>query len=116
MTVGTHDFTFLDLRKNRSPGPVPYAPRNGETLVSQVIEIQHEDVVFTTVRARMPTEMLHDIGHALHDELSGPLGGLIDIALAIVDVVLTPVFGPARRAVGVSLDSPIAELMFRVFR
>jgi hypothetical protein len=103
MTVCTDYVTRGDLVEHCLPVAGAYAYRDGEVLVSEMVELQDERVGLAAVNARALTEELDEIGHALRDEDLFSAYGVRDIALAVCRIVRLLIGRSARAAVVVPL-------------
>ena len=88
VTVRAPDFTFCDLRRNPSPTHALCGHRSHvvDFIVTDVIELQHADVGFTAVYARMRKQILSH-----EDRVSLPISLLIDISPAVVKLRMTAI-------------------------
>jgi len=110
MTVCTDYVTRGDLVEHCLPVAGAYAYRDGEVLVSEMVELQDERVGLAAVSARALTEELDEIGHALRDEGLFSASCVRDIALAVCRIVLLFIGRSARTAIVVPLAArPPAE-------
>ncbi len=103
VTVCTDYVTRGDLVEHCLPVAGAYAYRDGEVLVSKMVELQDERVGLAAVNAWTLTEELYEIGHALLDENLFAAYGIRDVALAMRRIMLLFIGRSARAAVVVPL-------------
>jgi hypothetical protein len=103
VTVPANNVTFLDLRQDARPTPVPDATSDAELLVLEVIELKNQNICFSAVTAWVLPQILDHGLPAFLDDPSGALRRLLDVLGSIRLVMLAVISGLARSAVGEAL-------------
>jgi hypothetical protein len=108
MTVCTNDLALVDLPKHVVPSATPQPRRDGELLVGEVIELQHDRVGLSAVDARSLAKKPDEEPHPLGYEHLFSACRCCEVTLAVGERVLAFVRGSARAAVGVALSAVAA--------
>jgi len=66
VTVCTHDVALGHLIQDRVPTSVAKSRRDGEDLVTSVVELEHERIGFTAIDARARAEKLDQVLRPLY--------------------------------------------------
>jgi hypothetical protein len=103
MAVRTDDLAFLDLIENALPVAVGQLSANVEALVSDVVELKDQWILFTAVNTRVRLEVPEQETHPLLCTSSLPLSLEVDVALPVGGVVLLSIGGSTGSAVRVDL-------------
>lgn len=97
MTVGAADVAFLDLDEHSTPRFVHGEDDDVVLLKTRIamVEVQNDDVALSAVDARVSSKVLTDQWPVLGAIPIDPCDFLLDVRVAIADVVLASVLGVA---------------------
>jgi hypothetical protein len=116
MAVRADHLALLHFVEEALPASPGETCADGEELVAEVVELEHDRIVLPTVTTRVAREELDEECGSLEHQLPPSNSGLIDVPLAVSQVVLLLIGGSARPAEGVPLVpllSPPCELLGR---
>jgi len=88
MAVRADDLAFLDLLDDGLPSVIEEVLADIETLVADVVELEHDGVRLPALDARMRSEVLDEGERALVTEPTLHHRGLVDVALPVGEGVL----------------------------
>jgi hypothetical protein len=104
VAVGTHYVTFLHLLKDCVPGAVAQSLGDVEQFVSEVVELEDEWIPLAAVDAWMRLEEGDEVRSTLRSQAPFPPLRVVDVALAMEQVVLLFVRGATCAAVIIPLS------------
>lgn len=107
VAIRAHNLTLLDLVEDPLPVVALQGVTDRECLVSQMVELKHDGVIFTAIAARMRFEVLDQVPGSLTGDTLAQLTGLRDISLTVGAIVLAFVVGTTGPAIVVVL--PLAS-------
>jgi hypothetical protein len=104
MTVCTNDLALCHLVEDALPLAVSKSGGDAEFLLAEMVELEHDRVGLTAVRARVLAQVGDQEVNAFSDKRSlAPPGG-VDVSLPVGRVVLLLVGGPTKAALVVALS------------
>jgi hypothetical protein len=103
MAGRAHDLALRDLVEDASPTSIRERLSYVERLVAEMVELEDDRVMFAAVDARVHAKVLEEISGALKRERLLPCSRLVDVALAVRQVVLAVVLRSACLAEVVAL-------------
>jgi hypothetical protein len=117
VAVGAHDLALFYLSQDGVPVAFSKAVGDSEGLIFDVVELQHDDVVFTAIGAGMITKVIHEEVHSLLNNSPAASRCIIYVPLAMFLIVVLLIGSAARPAIIVSLAlvlSPPGKLIQRL--
>jgi hypothetical protein len=107
VTVGANHLAFGDLLEDAPPAAaVDGWPHVEELLSSYVVELEDDRVILSAIRTWVLLEVLDEPHSPLPADPRSYDRRLVDVSLAIREVVLSTVSGSARPTMAVPLPSP----------
>jgi hypothetical protein len=103
VTVCTNDLALVDLTQDVRPSTRSQARRDGENLVGQVVELEHDRVRLSAIDTGPLAKELDEELHPFGEMCFAAALCVRDVALPVREVVLAFVLRPTWAAVGVSL-------------